>query len=234
MPGHVRLPRGTAIEELDGYDEGAWWVQDLAASLPARLLGDGQGKRALDLCAAPGGKTMQLSAAGFTVTALDNSARRMDRLMANLERTQLNAERVNADVMEWKPAQLFDAILLDAPCSATGTMRRHPDVLQRIDLKAINNLAAIQSAMLDRAAQWVKPGGTLVFATCSLEPHEGEAQAEAFLARQPEYTTLAATADELPAGVVANAHGHVRTMPPMLADQGGLDGFFVARFLRAG
>ena len=177
---------------------------------------------------------MQLSAAGFTVTALDNSARRMDRLMANLERTQLNAERVNADVMEWKPAQLFDAILLDAPCSATGTMRRHPDVLQRIDLKAINNLAAIQSAMLDRAAQWLKPGGTLVFATCSLEPHEGEAQAEAFLARQPEYTTLAATADELPAGVVANAHGHVRTMPPMLADQGGLDGFFVARFLRAG
>ncbi|HQS13277.1 MAG: SAM-dependent methyltransferase [Sphingomonadales bacterium 35-56-22] len=234
MPGHVRLPRGTAIEELDGYDEGAWWVQDLAASLPARLLGDGQGKRALDLCAAPGGKTMQLSAAGFTVTALDNSARRMDRLMANLERTQLNAERVNADVMDWKPAQLFDAILLDAPCSATGTMRRHPDVLQRIDLKAINNLAAIQSAMLDRAAQWLKPGGTLVFATCSLEPHEGEAQAEAFLARQPEYTTLAATADELPAGVVANAHGHVRTMPPMLADQGGLDGFFVARFLRAG
>jgi 16S rRNA (cytosine967-C5)-methyltransferase len=234
MPGHVRLPRGTAIEELDGYDEGAWWVQDLAASLPARLLGDGQGKRALDLCAAPGGKTMQLSAAGFTVTALDNSARRMDRLMANLERTQLNAERVNADVMEWKPAQLFDAILLDAPCSATGTMRRHPDVLQRIDLKAINNLAAIQSAMLDRAAQWVKPGGTLVFATCSLEPHEGEAQAEAFLARQPEYKTLAATADELPAGVVANTHGHVRTMPPMLADQGGLDGFFVARFLRAG
>ena len=109
MAGHVRLPRGTAIEELDGYDEGAWWVQDLAASLPARLLGNGEGKRALDLCAAPGGKTMQLSAAGFAVTALDNSARRMDRLMANLERTQLNAERVNADVMDWKPAQLFDA-----------------------------------------------------------------------------------------------------------------------------
>lgn len=232
MSGHVRLPRGTAVEELDGYDEGAWWVQDLAASLPARLLGDGQGKRALDLCAAPGGKTMQLSAAGFTVTALDNSARRMDRLMSNLERTQLNAERVNADVMEWKPAQPFDAVLLDAPCSATGTMRRHPDVLHRIDMKQINNLAAIQSAMLDRAASWVKPGGLLVFATCSLEPHEGEAQAEAFLARHPEYATLAATAGELPAGVVANAQGHVRTMPPMLAEQGGLDGFFVARFVR--
>lgn len=232
MPGHVRLPRGTAVEELDGYDEGAWWVQDLAASLPARLLGDGAGKRALDLCAAPGGKTMQLSAAGFTVTALDNSARRMDRLMSNLERTQLNAERVNADVMEWKPAQQFDAILLDAPCSATGTMRRHPDVLHRIDMKQINNLAAIQSAMLDRAASWVKPGGLLVFATCSLEPHEGEAQAEAFLARHPEYTTQAVTAAELPEGVSANEHGDLRTMPPMLADQGGLDGFFVARFAR--
>jgi 16S rRNA (cytosine967-C5)-methyltransferase len=109
-------------------------------------------------------------------------------------------------------------------------MRRHPDVLQRIDLKAINNLAAIQSAMLDRAADWVKPGGTLIFATCSLEPHEGEAQAEAFLARHPEYTTIPVTADELPDGVTANAQGHVRTMPPMLAEQGGLDGFFVARF----
>ena len=234
MTGHVRLPRGTAIEELQGYDEGAWWVQDLAASLPARLLGDGTDKRALDLCAAPGGKTMQLSAAGFAVTALDNSARRMVRLMANLERTRLNAERVTADVMDWKPAQQYDAILLDAPCSATGTMRRHPDVLHRIDLKAINNLAAIQSAMLDRAAAWVKPGGILVFATCSLEPHEGEAQAEAFLARHPEYSTRAVTAEELPAGIMANAQGHIRAMPPMLAGQGGLDGFFVARFVLAG
>ena len=234
MPGHIRLPRGTAIEELDGYDEGAWWVQDLAASLPARLLGTGEGKRALDLCAAPGGKTMQLSAAGFAVTALDNSARRMGRLMANLERTQLTAERVTADVMDWKPSEPYDAILLDAPCSATGTMRRHPDVLQRIDLKAINNLAAMQSAMLDRAADWVKPGGALVFATCSLEPHEGEAQAEAFLARHPEYATKVVTPGELPAGVTANPQGHIRTMPPMLAEQGGLDGFFVARFLRAG
>ena len=234
MPGHIRLPRGTAVEELEGYDEGAWWVQDLAASLPARLLGIGVGKRALDLCAAPGGKTMQLSAAGFTVTALDNSARRMDRLMANLERTQLNAERVTADIMEWAPSAPYDAILLDAPCSATGTMRRHPDVLHRIDIKQINNLAAIQSAMLDRAAAWLKPGGVLVFATCSLEPVEGEAQAEAFLARHPQFATQAATADELPAGIAANAEGHVRTIPPMLAGQGGLDGFFVARFFRKG
>lgn len=232
IPGHVRLPRGTAVEKLEGYDEGAWWVQDLAASLPARLLGEGAGRTALDLCAAPGGKTMQLAAAGFAVTALDNSARRMDRLMANLERTRLTAERVTADVMLWEPLQQYDAVLLDAPCSATGTMRRHPDVLQRIDLKAINNLAAIQSAMLDRASGWVKPGGTLVFATCSLEPHEGEAQAEAFLARHPAFATQAVTADELPAGITANNEGHIRTMPPMLADKGGLDGFFVARFVR--
>jgi 16S rRNA (cytosine967-C5)-methyltransferase len=232
MPGHIRLPRGTAVENLEGYVDGAWWVQDLAASLPARLLGDGKSKRALDLCAAPGGKTMQLSAAGFAVTALDNSARRMDRLMANLERTKLNAERVTADVTQWEPSQPFDAVLLDAPCSATGTMRRHPDVLQRIDIKAINNLAAIQSAMLDRAALWVKPGGTLVFATCSLEPHEGEAQVGAFLDKHPEYAVQAVTAEELPSGVEPNTQGYLRTMPPMLAEQGGLDGFFVARFVR--
>lgn len=234
MPGHVRLPRGTAVEELQGYDEGAWWVQDLAASLPGRLLGDGSGKRALDLCAAPGGKTMQLSAAGYAVTALDNSARRMDRLMANLERTQLHADRVTADVMQWEPSEQFDALLLDAPCSATGTMRRHPDVLQRIDIKQINNLAALQCAMLDRAADWVKPGGLLVYATCSLEPQEGEAQAELFLSKHSDFSALPVTAGELPQGVTANAQGDVRTMPHMLADKGGMDGFFIARFKRKG
>jgi 16S rRNA (cytosine967-C5)-methyltransferase len=234
MPGHVRLPRGTAVEELQGYDEGAWWVQDLAASLPGRLLGDGSGKRALDLCAAPGGKTMQLSAAGYAVTALDNSARRMDRLMANLERTQLHADRVTADVMQWEPSEQFDALLLDAPCSATGTMRRHPDVLQRIDIKQINNLAALQCAMLDRAADWVKPGGLLVYATCSLEPQEGEAQAELFLSKHSDFSALPVTAGELPQGVTTNAQGDVRTMPHMLADKGGMDGFFIARFKRKG
>ena len=234
MPGHVRLPRGTAIDALDGYNEGAWWVQDLAASLPARLLGLGNGRRALDLCAAPGGKTMQLSAQGWTVSALDNSSRRMERLTKNLERTGLNAALVRADMTTWDSEPLFDAILLDAPCSATGTMRRHPDVLHRIGLKQINELAALQSLMLDRAATWLKPGGVMIYATCSLEPHEGEAQAKAFLARQSRYSTMPATAQELPEGVLPNTNGHVRTMPPMLAAQGGLDGFFVARFVRAG
>jgi 16S rRNA (cytosine967-C5)-methyltransferase len=233
MPGHVRLPRGTAVDALDGYDEGAWWVQDLAASLPARLLGAGDGRTALDLCAAPGGKTMQLAAQGWTVTALDNSARRMERLNSNLERTGLSAEIVRADVTTWESKPRFDAILLDAPCSATGTMRRHPDVLHRIGLKQINELAALQSLMLDRAAAWLKPGGTLIYATCSLETHEGEAQVAPFLARHKDFALLPVRAEELPHGIGPNEQGCVRTKPGMLVQEGGLDGFFVARFVKA-
>ena len=232
MPGHVRLPRGTAIDALDGYNEGAWWVQDLAASLPARLLGLGNGRRALDLCAAPGGKTMQLSAQGWTVSALDNSSRRMERLTKNLERTGLNAALVRADMTTWDSEPLFDAILLDAPCSATGTMRRHPDVLHRIGLKQINELAALQSLMLDRAATWLKPGGVMIYATCSLEPHEGEAQIGPFLDRHPDFEVAAIAPEELPAGVAPDVFGCLRTMPGMIADKGGLDGFFAARFVK--
>ena len=151
-PGHVRLARGQAVESLAGFDEGAWWVQDLAASLPARLLGAPQGKgRALDLCAAPGGKTMQLAAAGWAVTALDSSARRLEQLHANLARTGLAAEAVTGDVLEWQPDGLYDAILLDAPCSATGTCRRHPDVLHRVSPRTIGEMAGIQAALLARA-----------------------------------------------------------------------------------
>ncbi len=232
MPGHIRLPRGTAIDALDGYNEGAWWVQDLAASLPARLLGLGNGRRALDLCAAPGGKTMQLSAQGWTVSALDNSSRRMERLTKNLERTGLNAALVRADMTTWDSEPLFDAILLDAPCSATGTMRRHPDVLHRIGLKQINELAALQSLMLDRAATWLKPGGVMIYATCSLEPHEGEAQIGPFLDRHPDFEVAAIAPEELPAGVAPDVFGCLRTMPGMIADKGGLDGFFAARFVK--
>lgn len=232
MPGHIRLPRGTAVDALDGYDAGAWWVQDLAAGLPARLMGAGEGRRALDLCAAPGGKTMQLSAQGWAVSALDNSSRRMERLSKNLERTGLNANLVRADVTTWESEAVFDAILLDAPCSATGTMRRHPDVLHRIGIKQINELAALQSLMLDRAAGWLKPGGTLVYATCSLEPHEGEAQIGPFLDRHPDFEIAAVSQDELPGGVPPDAFGCLRTKPGMMAEQGGLDGFFAARFVR--
>lgn len=224
MPGHVRLPRAGAVEALPGFGEGAWWVQDLAATVPARLLGQGEGRRALDLCAAPGGKTMQLAAAGWQVAALDKSARRLDRLRENLKRTGLEAQVVAADALAWQLEEPFDAILLDAPCTATGTCRRHPDVLHR--LPAIDELAALQRSMLARAAEWLRPGGVLVYAVCSLEPEEGEAQARAFTALAPDPIA----AEELPAGIVPTPEGWLRSDPGMLADAGGIDGFFAARW----
>lgn len=224
-PGHVRLPRGVAVEQLDGFAEGAWWVQDLAASLPARLLGAGEGRRVLDLCAAPGGKTLQLAAAGWAVTALDASAKRLERLRENLTRTGLAAEVVVADALDWAPAEPFDAVLLDAPCSATGTCRRHPDVLHRIGPRQIADMAELQTALLARAAGWVKPGGRLVYAVCSLEPAEGEALAGT-VALAPDPVTLA----DLPAGLAPTPQGWLRTDPGMLADTGGMDGFFIARW----
>ncbi len=225
MPGHVRLARGTAIENLEGYTDGAWWVQDLAASLPARLLGPGEGRRVLDLCAAPGGKTLQLAAAGWQVTAVELSAKRARRIGENLTRAKLNADVVVADALRWEPAERFDAILLDAPCTATGTCRRHPDVLHRIGPRQIAEMAELQATLLDRASAWLKPGGKLVYAVCSLESDEGEAQAARVgLAADP------VRADELPAGVLPTPQGWLRTDPAMLAEVGGLDGFFIARW----
>ena len=224
-PGHVRLPRGTAVENLDGFNEGVWWVQDLAASLPARLLGPGEGRRALDLCCAPGGKTMQLAAAGWQLTALDSSANRLERMQANLDRTATVAELVQADAFDWQPEALFDAVLLDAPCNATGTCRRHPDVLHRIGPRQIAEMTELQAGLLERAASWVKPGGRLIYAVCSLEPEEGEDQAA-----QVTLTPDPISADELPAGLAPTAEGWLRTDPGMLADAGGLDGFFMARW----
>jgi len=227
MPGHVRLPRGTAVEDLPGFAEGAWWVQDLAASLPARLLGAGEGRRVLDLCAAPGGKTLQLAAAGWAVTALDLSAKRLARLQENCARTGLPADVVIADALEWEAEAPFDAILLDAPCTATGTCRRHPDVLHRIGPRQIAEMADLQAILLARAAAWLKPGGQLVYAVCSLEPEEGEAQA----VRVP-FRPVPILAEDLPAGVAPDAAGQLRTDPAMLAASGGMDGFFVARWIR--
>ncbi|AOR75562.1 RsmB/NOP family class I SAM-dependent RNA methyltransferase [Novosphingobium resinovorum] len=227
MPGHVRLPRGIAVEHLEGFREGAWWVQDLAASLPARMLGAGEGRSVLDLCAAPGGKTMQLAAAGWKVTALDNAKRRLERLRENLERTALEAEVVLADAFTWEPQEKFDAILLDAPCTATGTSRRHPDVLHRIAPRQIEEMAEIQTRMLARAAEWLKPGGTLVYAVCSLEQEEGEDRAA-----DVELTLAPITAAELPEGLSPTGEGWLRTDPGMLAEAGGLDGFFIARWVK--
>lgn len=227
MRGHVRLPRGHAVETLAGYAEGAWWVQDLAASLPARLLGAGQGARALDLCAAPGGKTLQLAAAGWHVSALDISAKRLERLRENLARTGLPADVIVADALQWQPPAPFDAILLDAPCTATGTCRRHPDVLHRIGPRQLAEMAELQQRLLERAAGWLAPGGRLVYSVCSLEPEEGVEQA-ARVTLKP----LPVAPDELPEGLGPTAEGHVCTDPAMLGGEGGLDGFFIARWSR--
>jgi len=216
MPGHLRLARGTAVAGLTGYGEGKWWVQDISASLPARLLGAGEGRTALDLCAAPGGKTMQLAAAGWSVTAVDASQSRLARLSENLARTGLQAEVVVADVMKWKPPAPVDAILLDAPCSATGIFRRHPDVLHRVRPRAIAELAEAQRAMLARAADWLKPGGTLIYSVCSLEPKEGERVSEDFIAARADY----------------RLEERQRILPGAYEAEGGADSFFIARFVR--
>ncbi len=231
MPGHVRVAGDTPVTALPGFAEGAWWVQDLAASLPARLIGKGAG-RVLDLCAAPGGKTLQLAAAGWDVTAVDISDSRLARLSENLERTGLSAQVVTADLLKWAPGFAADAVLLDAPCSATGIFRRHPDVLHRVRPRVIGEMAELQAALLPRAAAWVRPGGLLVYATCSLEPEEGEAQIERFLAENQNFAIDRVTSDELPEGLVPHPRGWLRTLPGMLADQGGLDGFFMVRLMR--
>jgi 16S rRNA (cytosine967-C5)-methyltransferase len=231
-PGHIRLPRGAAVESLADFKAGDWWVQDLAASIPARLLGPGEGKGALDLCAAPGGKTMQLAAAGWKVTALDMSKRRLDLLKDNLKRTGLKASPVRADALTWEPKHRFDAILIDAPCTATGTCRRHPDVLHRIGKGQIAEMAELQRGLAAKAAEWLNPGGMLVYAVCSLEAEEGEEQA-AWINANLGLTPAPITAEELPAGLAPTPEGWLRTHPGMLADAGGLDGFFVGRWVKS-
>lgn len=233
MPGHVRIDHAVSVPSLPGYGEGAWWVQDIAASLPARLAGQGEGRVALDLCAAPGGKTMQLAAAGWVVTALDKSAKRLERLSENLARSGLAAQVAQGDALTWAPEAPADLVLLDAPCSATGIFRRHPDVLHRAGERIIAEMAQQQAQMLARAADWVKPGGLLVYATCSLERAEGEDQIAALLATRPDYALVPPLPDELPEGVTPTGQGWLRTLPAMLEDRGGMDGFFIARLRRS-
>ena len=229
-PRHRRLDHSGAVMELPGFGQGRWWVQDLAASLPARLVPT-DAVNVLDACAAPGGKTMQLAAAGHKVTALDRSESRLARLSDNLTRTQLNAETVVVDALEWAPDTKFDAVLLDAPCSATGTFRRHPEVLYRARPSIIEQSAELQDRLLSRAAEWVRPGGSLVYAVCSLEPQEGEERIEQFLAQRPDYRLEPATT--LVEGVIPHSRGWVRVLPGMLEAEGGLDGFFTAHLVRS-
>jgi 16S rRNA (cytosine967-C5)-methyltransferase len=228
-PRNVRL-QSTAVAQLPGFDEGRWWIQDLAASLAARLIPTSS-ENVLDLCAAPGGKTMQLASAGHRVTAVDSSGSRLGRLKENLARTHLEAQLVEADVLKWEPHQRYDAILLDAPCSATGTFRRHPEVLYRARQRVIAENAVLQGRLLDRSAGWVKPGGTLAYSVCSLERAEGEEAIAAFLRRQPDFSIE--TPRDLPAFAPILADGSIRILPGLLEAEGGLDGFFMARLVRS-
>jgi 16S rRNA (cytosine967-C5)-methyltransferase len=230
-PRQRRLDQAGSVTELAGFGLGDWWVQDLAASLPARLIPN-QAARVLDACAAPGGKTMQLAAAGHDVTALDRSESRLARLSDNLARTGLKAETVVADALDWSPETPFDAVLLDAPCSATGTFRRHPEVLYRARPAIIEQSADLQSRLLARAADWVRPGGSLVYAVCSLEREEGEERIDEFLARRGEYRLEPASSPV--DGVTPDKRGWLRVLPGMLEDEGGLDGFFTAHLVRSG
>lgn len=229
--GSLRSALRGDIAEWPAYGEGRWWVQDAAAAVPARLLAIQPGESALDLCAAPGGKTLQLAAAGAAVTAVDRSASRLKRLSENLARTGLDAEIVAADVGVWNDQRHFDAVLLDAPCTSTGTFRRHPDVLWATRPADIATLSQVQARLLAAAARRVRPGGRLVYCVCSLEPEEGEAQAELFLKRHPHFQLQPIAAGEggAPAASVL-ANGMVRILPHHLA--GGADGFFAARFAR--
>lgn len=230
--GSVRIAQARQVSGLPGFAEGGWWVQDAAAAMPARVLAPKAGERVLDLCAAPGGKTLQLAAAGADVTALDLSAERMERVGENLARCRLSARLVVADALTWPgDGSPFDAVLLDAPCSATGTIRRHPDLPFVRDASGLKALAALQSALIDRAIALTRPGGRVIFATCSLLAEEGERQAAAALARHPGLLADRGALD-LPGVDPAwiTPEGGLRLRPDYWPELGGMDGFYVIAF----
>ena len=230
-PVTVRRGQPGRVETLEGYDAGAWWVQDLAASLPVLLMGDVTDLHVLDLCAAPGGKTMQLCARGADVTAVDASEGRMRLVERNLERTKLSARLITADVLDFEPDRLADAVLLDAPCTATGTARRNPDVTWTKTEELASGLAKLQDRMIDRAVACLKPGGTLVFSTCSLLPLEGEERAQAALERHERLERVPVTPEEVGGLKVVNRDGDLRCHPGKTPS---MDGFFAARFTLKG
>ena len=230
--GSLRLRDISDVKKLEGFGDGAWWVQDTAASLPAQLLGDVAGKKVFDLCAAPGGKTLQLAAAGANVTSIDISEPRLQRVKENLARTNLKAAIVTEDVLRWHSDEKADAILLDAPCSATGTIRRHPDIPWVKHETDIAALTSLQARMIDHAVTLLKPGGTLIYCVCSLQASEGEKQAQAALDRHKKLARNTVSSDEINGlGEAINRHGDLRTLPSMFAEKGGMDGFYAARFV---
>jgi len=231
--GSWRRPTGGRIEDLPGFDTGAWWIQDAAAALPARMLGDIAGREVLDLCAAPGGKTAQLAAAGATVTALDRDPARLRLVAGNLARLRLSATLIPADVTTYTPAQPPAAILLDAPCTATGTIRRHPDILHRRTEQHLTAAVATQVELLAAATAMLPPGGILVYAVCSLQPEEGPEQIASLLARDKSLSRVPVTATEIatiPQSITPR--GELRTLPCQLAELGGMDGFYACRLRR--
>ena len=231
-PGRLRLQEAGRIEDLPGFTAGRWWVQDFAASLPARLLGDVAGKSVIDLCAAPGGKTLQLAARLAQVTSVDISSGRLALVAENLARVKLRAELVAADARDWRPPAPAPFVLLDAPCIATGTIRRHPDLPWLKGAADLSICESLQAELLEAAADMTQAGGTLLYAVCSLEPEEGEEQIAAFLRRRTEFTRAAIAAEEVFDPAFVSPEGDLKTLPFYWGDKGGMDGFYAARLRR--
>jgi 16S rRNA (cytosine967-C5)-methyltransferase len=230
--GSLRRAGGGSVMALPGYAEGAWWIQDAAASLPVRLFGPLQGLDAVDLCAAPGGKTAQLASAGARVTAIDRSTRRLDRLVANLNRLDLPVAAIAADALTWRPAHPVDAVLLDAPCTATGAIRRHPDVPHLKQPEDVARLSVVQDNLLRAAVEILRPGGILVYCTCSLEPDEGPVRVEALLRSGAPAVRRPIEPDEIGAADWLTESGDMRTLPCHLPEYDGIDGFYAARLVK--
>jgi len=238
--GSVRLDQSGRIENIPGFRSGDWWVQDAAAALPVKMLGDITGKQVADLCAAPGGKTLQLAAGGARVTAVDSSENRLKRLRENLARTGLEANIVAMDALAWRPTDPPDMVLIDAPCNATGTIRRHPDIPRTRDPARAGLFVELQAALLEHSAKIVAPGGTIVFCTCSLDPREGEHQISAFLERNPDFQVTPVLASQIGGMKAAiTDDGYLRTLPFMVPPArdnepatGGMDGFFAALLVK--
>jgi 16S rRNA (cytosine967-C5)-methyltransferase len=233
--GTLRRSAGGALTTLPGYAEGAWWVQDAAAALPARLFGNLAGREVIDLCAAPGGKTAQLAIAGARVTAVDRSTRRLERLVANLQRLDLSVEAVGADALIWRPPRPMDAVLLDAPCSTTGAIRRHPDVPHLKSPEDVARLSVVQDNLLRAAIDMLRPGGALVYCTCSLEPQEGVERIEALIDADASVKRLEVAPDEIGAQPQwITPEGDLRTLPCHFGEYDGIDGFYCARLVKRG
>lgn len=231
--GTLRVEAGGPVAERPGFAEGQWWVQDAAAALPVALLGEIANARVIDLCAAPGGKTAQLCSRGADVVAVDRSRSRLQLLERNLDRLRLSAQLVNEDVVDWQPCSPAKYVLLDAPCSATGTIRRHPEILHLKSPDDVERAVVVQEQLLDAAVTMLAPGGILVFSTCSLQPEEGLERVENLLARRPELERSSLLPKEREFfGPFLNEQGDLRTLPTHLAEEGGLDGFYAARLKR--